>query len=63
MDDEKDVAETLAECLDEAGFAVETAANVPAAQEQLRRQDFVAMVLDILMPVVPRIGFLQSLQT
>jgi len=62
VDDEKDPAKAFAECLEEVGYSVETAGNVPDAQRKLHQQTFDAVVLDLHLPEVPGMELLKELR-
>jgi two-component system NtrC family sensor kinase len=63
VDDEVDIAETLAEMLAESGHRVEIAANGKMALERIAGADFAVILSDLKMPELDGPGLYQALQT
>ena len=59
VDDERTIRELIAEALNEAGYAVETAPNGAEALERMRQRLPDAIVLDVMMPRLDAYGFIQ----
>lgn len=59
IDDEPTIRELVAEALDEAGYAVDTAADGAQALERLRQSPPRAIILDLMMPTVDGEGFVE----
>jgi CheY-like chemotaxis protein len=62
VDDERTIRELIAEALNEAGYAVETAPNGAEALECMRQRLPDALVLDVMMPRLDAYGFVQQLR-
>jgi CheY-like chemotaxis protein len=61
VDDDDDIRESLAECLELEGFAVTTAANGAEGLARLRDDATPSLVLlDLMMPVLDGYGFLEQ---
>ena len=52
IEDEKEIRDGLAEVLEDAGFAVDSADNGQQGLDKIRKKDFDAVVTDLIMPVV-----------
>lgn len=63
VDDEKDFVESLAQCLEIREFDVKTALSGDEALDLIRKQDFDAVVLDVLMPGKDGIETLREIKT
>jgi CheY-like chemotaxis protein len=62
VDDESTIRELVAEALRESGYVVETAPNGAAALEVIRGFVPHAIVLDLMMPRLDGVGFVQMLR-
>ncbi len=62
VDDEPDIAATLAEMLQGAGHRVEVAADGQNALEMLRHRDYDLIVTDTKMPVLDGLGLYRALE-
>jgi CheY-like chemotaxis protein len=61
VDDDEDIRDSLAECLELEGFAVATAANGAEGLARLRDDATPSLVLlDLMMPVLDGYGFLEQ---
>ncbi len=61
VDDEVELAQTLADLLEPAGFDIDLAANGEIALEKLRKTPFDAIVSDLRMPVLDGPGLFEEL--
>ncbi len=59
VDDEPMIRQLVADCLVEAGFQAETAANGSEALRSMQRTRPDLIVLDLMMPVLNATGFLE----
>ena len=50
VDDDLDLADSLADLLEDRGFAVETCPDVPSALEKAGRHNFDVLLLDMMLP-------------
>ena len=57
VDDEPDIALTLAEILEHGGMAVDTAENGSAGLEKLRLADYDVVLTDVRMPIMDGLTF------
>lgn len=62
VDDEKNIREVLAMCIQSLGHTVETAANAEAALEVIERQDFDLVMSDVRMEGLGGLGLLRQLR-
>ena len=62
VDDERSIRLTLSEFLRAAGHTVETAEDVPRAQELLRETMYDVVITDILMPRIGGVALLQQIR-
>ena len=62
VDDEQDICESLTSHFEEEGFAVDVAYNGAEALERIREQRPHVVVLDIFMPVMDGVTFLNELR-
>jgi PAS domain S-box-containing protein len=63
VDDERDIAELIAEMLNREGFAVEIAGNGEEALRELRRRSYDLMLSDVRMPDLDGPALLRRLQS
>lgn len=62
VDDEPDVRNFLATCIEDAGYAVETASDGAEALEKVQRDTPDLITLDMVMPRVSGISFMRQLR-
>jgi len=62
VDDDRDVAEALADVLRDIGYAVDIASNGAVALERLQQQPYEVIVTDLRMPVLDGEGLYRALE-
>jgi CheY-like chemotaxis protein len=60
VDDDRSIRELVTEFLEEVGYVVETASNGAEALAKVQANDFAAIVLDLMMPVMSGWEFLEA---